>query len=231
VKRLGLARGLEDALCRTVAAAGWQPVPVFLSRMEATLAVPPIVRPDGVLLLSPSAARFAVLPPGVPCLVQGEATGQALAATGVGAGRIAWVSAEPRAEGLWALLRARFPQGGDFLLARGERSRQYLEEAAAGTPWRLHAWITHRERPLDPPPALPELEAVLALSPLQAELLGPRSAGMLRFGWGERTGRAFRKAGYPVQGCCAPEAAALQRMLSAQDVQAVPAARDVQAPS
>lgn len=217
MKRLGLARGLEDALCRAVAAAGWQPVPVFLSRMEATRAVPPMAHPEAVLLLSPSAARFALLPPGVPCLVQGEATGAALAATG--AGRTAQVSAEPRAEGLWALLRARFPEGGDFLLARGERSRQYLETVAAGSPWRLHPWITHRERPLDPSPALPELEAVLALSPLQAELLGPRSAGMLRFGWGERTGRAFRKAGYPVQGCCAPEAAALQRMLSAPDVQ------------
>jgi uroporphyrinogen-III synthase len=138
------------------------------------------------------------------------------------------VSAEPRAEGLWALLRTQFPAGGEFLVARGERSRQFLEEVAAGSPWHLHPWITHRERPLDPPPALPELDAVLALSPLQAELLGPRSAGMLRFAWGRRTGRAFQKAGYPVQGCCAPEAAALQRMLSAPDAQPAP---DVQAPS
>jgi uroporphyrinogen-III synthase len=123
------------------------------------------------------------------------------------------VSTTPQAEGLFDLLRERFPQGGTFLLARAERSREHLEQAAAGTPWRLLPWITHREAPLDPPPAMPALDAVLALSPLQAELLGPRSAHLLRFAWGQRTQQAFLQAGYPVDGWCEPEASSLQRLL------------------
>jgi uroporphyrinogen-III synthase len=207
VNRLGLARGTDDALCRAVRAAGWEPVPLFLTAMEATLAGPPGPA-DAVLVLSPAAARLALLPPGIPCLAQGEATARALA------GRTVLVSASPRAEGLFDLLRESFPQGGSFLLARAERSRQHLEQAAEGTPWRLLPWITHREAAIDPPPAMPALEAVLALSPLQAELLGPRSAGLLRYAWGQRTQRAFLQAGYPVDGWCEPEASALQRLLS-----------------
>jgi uroporphyrinogen-III synthase len=216
VKRLGLARATDDALCRTVRAAGWEPVPLFLTVMEATGAEPPVPAPDAVVVLSPAAARLALLPPGVPCLAQGEATARALASTGAMAGRTVLVSASPRAEGLFDLLRERFPQGGCFLLARAERSRQHLERAAEGTPWRLLPWITHREAPVDPPPAMPALDAVLALGPLQAELPGPRSAGLLRFAWGERTQRAFLQAGYPVDGWCEPEASALQRLLSAR---------------
>jgi uroporphyrinogen-III synthase len=207
VKRLGLARALDDALSLVVRAAGWEPVPLFLTAMEATLAPPPGAA-DAVVVLSPAAARLALLPPGIPCLAQGEATARALA------GREVLVSASPRAEGLFDLLRERFPRGGTFLLARAERSRQHLEAAAAGTPWRLLPWITHREAPLDPPPAMPALDAVLALSPLQAELLGPRSDRLLRLAWGRRTGQAFLKAGYPVDGSCEPEASALQRLLS-----------------
>ena len=208
MKRLGLARALNDALSQAVLAAGWEPVPLFLTAMEATRAEPPVPDPDAVIVLSPAAARLALLPPGPPCLAQGEATARALA------GRTVLVSATPRAEGLFDLLRETFPQGGTFLLARAERSREHLEQAAAGTPWRLLPWITHREAPLDPPPALPALDAVLALSPLQAELLGPRSAHLLRFAWGQRTQRAFLQAGYPVDGWCEPEASSLQRLLS-----------------
>jgi uroporphyrinogen-III synthase len=210
VKRLGLARALDDALCRSVRVAGWEPVPLFLTVMEATLAEPPVADPDAVIVLSPAAARLALLPPVVPCLAQGEATARALT------GRQVLVSATPRAEGLFDLLRESFPQGGTFLLARAERSRQHLEQAAAGTPWRLLPWITHREGPIEPPPAMPALDAVLALSPLQAELLGPRSGHLLRFAWGQRTQRAFLQAGYPVDGCCEPESSALQRLLSSR---------------
>jgi uroporphyrinogen-III synthase len=210
VNRLGLARATDDALCGTVRAAGWAPVPLFLTAMEATLAEPPVAEPDAVIVLSPAAARLALLPPHVPCLAQGEATARALV------GHAVTVSASPRAEGLFDLLRERFPQGGTFLLARAERSRQHLEQAAAGTPWRLLPWITHREAPVAPPPAMPALDAVLALSPLQAELLGPRSEGMLRLAWGQRTERAFLQAGYPVAGWCEPEASALQRLLFSQ---------------
>ena len=208
MKRLGLARALDDALCEAVRAAGWEPVPVFLTAMEATLAPAPVASPDAVIVLSPAAARLALIPEGVPCLAQGEATAKALA------GRQTVVSATPRAEGLFDLLRDRFPAGGTFLLARGERSREHLERAAAGTPWILVPWVTHRECPVTPPPALPALDAVLALSPLQAELLGPVASQRLRFSWGQRTHRAFQQAGYPGDGWCEPEASALQRLLS-----------------
>ena len=210
MKRLGLARALDDALCQAVRDAGWEPVPWFLSAMTATGAEPPDPKADAVIVLSPAAARLALLPPGLPCLAQGEATARALN------GRAARVSATPKAEGLFELLRAAYPQGGTFLLARAERSREYLEQAAAGTPWRLLPWITHREAAIEPPPAMPELDGVLALSPLQAELLGPRSGRLLRLAWGQRTQRAFLQAGYPGDGWCEPDASALRRLLAAQ---------------
>jgi uroporphyrinogen-III synthase len=144
----------------------------------------------------------------MPCLVTGEATSRALP------GREVLVSPEPRAEGLWETLRAHFPSGGDFLLVRGERSRGFLEEIAQGTPWRLHPWITHQEAPLDPPPARPELDAVLALSPLQAETLAPLTGDVLRFAWGARAGEAFDAAGAPAHRVCEPRMEALGRILT-----------------
>ena len=207
MKRLGLARASDDPLCQAVRAAGWEPVPLFLTAMVATGAAPPLADADAILVLSPAAARLALLPPELPCLAQGQSTARALA------GRPVRVSATPKAEGLFELLRAEFPQGGRFLLARAERSRQYLEQATEGTPWQLLPWITHREAPIEPPPELPALDGVLALSPLQATLLGPRSEGLLRFAWGGRTRQAFLQAGYPGAGWCEPDAAALQSLL------------------
>jgi uroporphyrinogen-III synthase len=206
--KLGLARDLGDKLCRVVAAAGWEPVPRLFTAMEPTLAQPPTGSPDGIILLSPAAARLAQLPPAVPCLAQGEATARALPE-----GRKALVSATPQAEGLFELLKATFPQGGTFFLARAERSREHLEAAAAGTPWRLLPWITHREAAVDPFPSLDGLDAVLALSPFQAELLGPRFRG-LRLAWGQRTHRAFAQVGYPGSGWCEPGPAALTDLLT-----------------
>jgi uroporphyrinogen-III synthase len=213
VRRLGLSRPPEDPLSQAVRGAGWEPVPLRLTEMVATGQPAPAADADAVLVLSPSAARLALLPSGLPCLAQGEAT--ALALRTRGAGNVL-TAAEPRAEGLLQLLRQAYPQGGSFLLARGERSREHLEAAAEGTPWRLLPWVTHREIPLQPPPPLPELEAVLALAPLQAELLGPRSQGLLRFAWGRRTLEAFSRAGYPVDGWCEPEVSALQKLLAAR---------------
>jgi len=215
--KLGLARALGDKLCLAVAAAGWEPVPCFLTEMVPTLA--PVPAPDegtgragtraaAVILLSPAAARLAQLPPGMVCLAQGEATARA-----VPAGHPVRVSATPQAEGLFDLLKADYPEGGTFLLARAERSREHLEAAAAGTPWRLLPWITHREAPLEPPPSVEGLQAVLALSPFQAELLGPLFPG-LRLAWGQRTHQAFAQVGYPSHGWCEPDAAALTRLLS-----------------
>jgi uroporphyrinogen-III synthase len=207
VKRIGLARAQDDAMSRAVQAAGWEPVPFHVTAMEATGAEPPVANPDAVIFLSPSAARLARIPAGVPCLAQGEATARALE------GREVITSAVPRAEGLFQLLRERFPSGGNFLLARAERSREHLEEAARGSVWVLHPWITHAEKPLDPLPGATGLDAVLALSPLQAEVLGPMASGLLRFAWGERTHRAFAGTGYPSHGWCEPQIPELQRML------------------
>lgn len=207
MKRLGLARALDDAMSRAVQAAGWEPVPFHVTEMEATGAPPPVPRADAVIVLSPAAARLAHLPEGLPCLAQGAATAAALQ------GREVLTSAVPRAEGLFQLLKERFPGGGDFLLARAERSREHLEEAAKGSPWVLHPWITHREKPLDPPPALEGLDAVLALSPLQAEILGPLSGSVQRLAWGERTHEAFACSGYPSHGWCEPQIPALQKLL------------------
>jgi uroporphyrinogen-III synthase len=139
----------------------------------------------------------------------GEGTARALP------GREFWMPTQPSAEGLWALLQERFPRGGDFLLVRGARSRGHLETVASGTAWRLHPWITHAECPLEPLPELPALEAVLALSPLQAELLAPLAARLLRFAWGERSAQAFAAAGHPAHGTCEPRGEALERMLRA----------------
>lgn len=207
MKRLGLARAQDDPLCQAVRAAGWEPVPLFVTAMAATHQPPPAAEADAAILLSPAAARLALLPAGLPCLAQGEATARALS------GRTVWISRTPVGEGLFDLLKERFPEGGTFLLARGERSREFLEQAAAGSPWKIVPWVTHREAPVQPPPAWPELDAVLALSPLQAEVLGGRSQGLLRFAWGERTRDAFVRAGYPVDACCRPDASALQQIL------------------
>ncbi|WP_316412669.1 uroporphyrinogen-III synthase [Mesoterricola silvestris] len=197
-------------MSRAVAAAGWEPVPYHVTAMEATGAPAPHPRPDGVIVLSPTAARLARIPPGVPCLAQGAATARALE------GREVLTSALPQAEGLVQLLKDRFPGGGTFLLARAERSREHLEDALRGTVWSVLPWITHREVPLDPPPAPPALDAVLALSPLQAEVLGPLSGDRLRLAWGERTDRAFAQVGYPSHGWCVPQLPALQQLLSSR---------------
>ena len=209
VKRLGLARTAQDSLSRVVQEAGWEPVPLFLTELVPTGAPTPLEHPDAVLLLSPAGARAGSLPAGVPILVTGQGTAAAL-----GGGPV-WVSPEPRAEGLWALLRERFPAGGQFLLVRGERGRGYLEEVAEGTLWRLVPWITHAEKAKDPLPDLPALEAVLALSPMQAELLGPNARSILRFAWGERSAEAFRRGGNPAHDSCLARPEALGRMLAA----------------
>jgi uroporphyrinogen-III synthase len=206
VKRLGLARAAEDALSRVVLEAGWEPVALFLTELVPTGSPRPLEHPDAVVLLSPAGAKD--VPAGVPILVTGLGTAAALA------GRSVLVSSEPRAEGLWVLLREQFPVGGRFLLIRGERSRGYLEEVAEDTPWRLVPWITHAEKAKNPLPALPNLDAVLALSPLQAELLGPQACGILRFAWGARTAEAFRRGGHPAHDSCLARPEALGRMLS-----------------
>jgi uroporphyrinogen-III synthase len=195
--------------------AGWEPIDFPLTRIVANGAPPPqpLGAYRGVVLLSPGAA-WAVQPwlePGVSTLflVQGQGTLESLGEV-AGEARLA---PEPTAEGIWELLRRDFPEGGSFLLARAERSRGYLEEVSAGTPWKLWPWVTHHEEAVDPLPPMPKVDAVLALSPMQAELLAPLSRNLLRFGWGDRTVFGFRNAGLEPTGACEPKLDALTRLL------------------
>jgi uroporphyrinogen-III synthase len=168
-------------------------------------------RIHGLLLLSPSGAYAAKpwIAKETCCLVQGPATAEALGSQFT---RIL-ESTESSAEGLWALLQSSFPDGGDFLMVSAERSRGYLEEVTRGTTWRIQPWVTHREAVTLPTPELPIVDAVLALSPLQAGLLAPLTAELLRFAWGESTAKAFEDAGQPAHDWCEPKISSLKEML------------------
>lgn len=186
-----------------------------LTRISATGAPPPdrLGTYQGIILLSPGAA-WALRPwlePGLatPIILQGQGTFDALG----GAGVDARLAGAPTAEGVWARLREDFPEGGCFLLARAERSRGFLEEVSAGTPWKIRPWVVHREEPIDPLPPLPAVDAVLALSPMQAELFAPLSRDLFRFGWGGRTVFGFRKFGLEPTATCEPRLEDLGRML------------------
>lgn len=207
MKRLGLARGAGDPLFDLVRASGWEPLERGWTQMVPTLAPAPVLDPKAAIVLSPAGGRAARLPEGLPVLATGEATARALL------GHPLHLPESPDAEGLWALLQREFPGGGDFLLIRGERSRGFLEEAAAGSSWRLHPWITHQEVAAEPFPETGDLDAVLALSPLQAELLGPRSGGLLRLAWGQRAAQAFTRTGFPPTAVCEARPEALGRIL------------------
>ena len=198
--------------------AGWEPVYFPLSRIVPLGAPPPQALSfyEAIILPSHNAA-WALRPwlePREPTvlLAQGQGTLDAIGSLDC-LGVDARCAPAPTAEGIWELLQRDFPHGGGFLLARAERSRGYLEEVAEGTAWRIWPWITHREEPADPLPQLPPVEAVLALSPLQAEILGPLSGDLLRFGWGERTLFGFRKAGLEATATCEPRIEALKTLL------------------
>ncbi|MDP1832473.1 MAG: hypothetical protein Q8K67_10480 [Geothrix sp.] len=212
--RLALARPAQHPLSDIVRKAGWKPVPYAFTRLQASMMPPP--RPfssiSAILILSPSGARVAVskLPAGTICLVQGAGTADALGREDL----VVQLPSDARAEALWDLLQTRFPEGGDFILARGERSREYLEEAAKGSLWRIHPWVTHREAARVPFPALPNVAGVLALSPFQAEILAPLSIHVQRFAWGEATAEAFAKAGAPAHSHCEPKPGLLWAMLA-----------------
>ncbi|WP_243301678.1 uroporphyrinogen-III synthase [Geothrix oryzisoli] len=212
--RLALARPAQHPLADTVRKAGWEPVPYAFTSLKVCAGPPPIpfTEAQALLVLSPSGAQVAAprLPAGMLCLVQGAGTADALGREDLEIR----LPLEARAEALWELLRTTFPDGGDFILARGERSREYLEVATRGTAWRIHPWVTHREVARDPFPPLPEVEAVLALSPLQAEILAPIARGVQRFAWGEATAEAFAQAGAPAHDRCEPKPGLLWAMLA-----------------
>lgn len=212
--RLALARPSQHPLAETVRKAGWRPVPYAFTSLRVSSAPPPlpIDAVQALLVLSPSGARVAAprLPAGTLCLVQGAGTADALGREDLEV----QLPSDARAEALWDLLQTRFPRGGDFILARGERSREYLEVAAKGSPWRIYPWITHREAAKDPFPPMPNVAGVLALSPLQAEILAPLAKDVQRFAWGEATAQAFARAGVPAHAHCEPKPSLLWAMLA-----------------
>jgi uroporphyrinogen-III synthase len=212
--RLALARPAQHPLADIVRKAGWRPVPYSFTSLKGTGAAPPMLLPrvQALLVLSPSGAKVAskALPVGMTCLVQGAGTADALGREDLDI----QLPTEARAEALWDLLQSRFPNGGDFVLVRGERSREFLEVAAKGSSWRIHPWVTHREAAREPFPPLPRVEGVLALSPMQAEILAPLAGDVFRFAWGEATAEAFAKAGVPADGHCEPKPSLLWAMLA-----------------
>lgn len=212
--RLALARPAQHPLTDTVREAGWLPVPYAFTWSQSSRQPPPrpILSVAAILILSPSAAMVAAskLSTGTVCLVQGPGTAEALGREDLEV----HLPAEARAEALWGLLQERFPEGGEFILARGERSRAFLEAAAKASRWRLHPWVTHREAAREPFPPLPDVTGVLALSPLQAELLAPRSQELQRFAWGEATAAAFARSGAPAHAFCEPKSSLLRAMLA-----------------
>jgi len=212
--RLALARPAQHPLADTVRKAGWEAVPyAFTSLKVSANPLPiPFEAAQAFVALSPAGAKVATsaLPAGTVCVLQGAGTADALGREDLEI----HLPTEARAESLWELLRARFPEGGDFILARGERSREYLEVATRGTAWRIHPWITHREVARDPFPALPEVEGVLALSPLQAEILAPIAHGVQRYAWGEATAESFARVGAPAHAWCEPKPSLLWAMLA-----------------
>jgi uroporphyrinogen-III synthase len=212
--RLALARPAQHPLADTVRKAGWEPVPYAFTCLKLTGAAPPMLlsRVRALLVLSPSGAKVAApaLPQGMTCLVQGAGTADALGREDLQV----HLPQEARAEALWELLQGRYPEGGDFVLVRGERSREYLEVAAKGSAWRIHPWVTHREAAREPFPPLPDVQGILALSPAQAELLAPLAHHLQRFAWGEATAAAFAQAGATAHGHCEPKASLLWAMLA-----------------
>jgi len=212
--RLALARPAQHPLADTVRKAGWEPVPYSFTRLQPSTLSPP--RPfsgvSALIILSPSGAKVAAarVPAGTLCLVQGVGTADALGREDLDV----LLPSEARAEALWELLRIQFPEGGEFMLARGERSREYLEVVSKDTPWNVHPWVTHREAAREPLPPLPAVEGVLALSPLQAEILAPIAGNVQRFAWGEATAEAFARAGAPAHAQCEPKPTLLWAMLA-----------------
>lgn len=214
--RLALARPLDHPLCRAVAEAGWEPVPYYITSQEFTHATPPmgLDAVAALLVLSPAAAKAVKVwvTKSLDLVVQGEGTEQTLGLESSEVPRIR----RPRqatAESLWDMLTQAYPGGGDFVLARGERSRQYIEAVAKDTAWRIHPWITHREVPTRPEPTMPNVDAVLSLSPLQSEYLAGIPGELLRFAWGERAAKAYEASGVEVHGVCEPEKDSLIHML------------------
>lgn len=214
--KLALARPLDHPLCRAVAEAGWEPVPYFITSQEFTHATPPMPLDtiSALLVLSPAAARAVKVwvTKSMDVVVQGEGTEQNLGIEFADSPHLRRPQ-HPTAESLWDMLIRAYPEGGDFVLARGERSRQFIETTAKNSAWRIHPWITHREVPTKPEPTLPHADALLALSPLQAEYMAGIPGDLLRFAWGERAAKAFKAAGVEVHGLCEPKKDSLIHLL------------------
>ena len=212
--RIAIARPKDHPLALVAREAGWEPLHYPVTRNVPNGAPPPVPMNavHGLVLLSPTGAK-AVKPwlsPYTTILVDSLRTAEALGT----AFTHLHVAEEETPESLWDLIQETYPGGGELLMVRAERSRGFLEDASRGSSWHLRPWVTHREVPADPMPELPPVDAVLALSPLQAELLAPRSAGLRCFAWEQATAKAFEAAGLPVDGCCEPRLDALRELLA-----------------
>jgi hypothetical protein len=214
--KLALARPLDHPLCRAVAEAGWEPVPFYITSQEFTHATPPAELDTiaALLVLSPAAAQAVKVwvTKAMDVVVQGEGTEHTLGHEFADSSRIRRPQ-QATAESLWEMLITAYSNGGDFVLARGERSRQHIEAVAKGTAWHIHPWITHREVPTKPKPTLPNVDAILALSPLQAESMAGFPGEVLHFAWGDRSAKAFKASGVEVHGVCEPNKDSLVHLL------------------
>lgn len=211
--RLALPRPSDHPLARAVQALGWDTVAYLPTDILATGQEPPvpIASVDGVMVLSPAAAQAVgdLLPPEMPTIVTGHGSAEALKRDDLEI----LVPLKPRAEGIWTCLRERFPKGGDFLLARGHRSRELLEKISENSVWKIHPWITHAEVLKDHVPPVPEADAVLAMSPLQALALLALPDAVPRIAWGEGTAKVFADAGH-AHLTCEPKPESLTRLLA-----------------
>ena len=213
--RLALARPAQHPLADTVLKAGWLPVPYAFTSLKKTGATPPMPldQAKALLVLSPSGAQVAaaILPAGMTCLVQGAGTADALGREDLDV----HLPSEARAEALWELLQERFPGGGEFVLVRGERSREYLEVATRG--FRLaHPRLGH---PLRGGPGALSTPAGGRGGPGPEPDAGrnpraPDSGDVQRFAWGEAAAEAFARAGAPAHAHCEPKPSLLWAMLA-----------------
>ena len=211
--RLAIARPVDHPLADAAREEGWGPVHYPITENVLTGAPPPIPldQVHALLLLSPTGAMAAKPWIGreTCCLVQSPETAEALGSQFT---RVL-LSPRPKAEGIWELLQAEFPTGGEFLMIRAERSRGFLENITRGSLWRIQPWVAHREAATQPSPEMPVVDAVLALTPFQVGLLAPMVKNLLRFAWGENTAKAFEDAGLPAHDWCEPTIASLHEML------------------
>ncbi len=123
------------------------------------------------------------------------------------------VSDDPSSEALVDLIRKIKPEGGNYLLLHGQRSRYEIENSLINTQIRIWTLITHTEIANDQLSSIPFAGAYIALSPLQAELFCQNAVGLFPIGWGKLVERTFIKKGLIDYKVCEPNLLALHTLL------------------